>query len=62
MNNFARALNIGWTMAALIVGPVILGIKIDQKLGTKVVFTLIMTLLGCAAAFYEVYTLARGKK
>lgn len=59
MNNFARVLNIGWTMAALIVVPVILGVKIDQKLGTKVVFTLIFTIVGCIAAFYEVYKISK---
>ena len=58
MNRWAVALRVaglGWFVAVSIVAGVWGGVALDRVAGTKVLFTLIGTVLGSVVAFYGVY-------
>lgn len=53
--NLALLSQVGIMMAVYIVGSVMLGNFIDEKLGTSPLFLIGLLLLGLAAAFYNVF-------
>ncbi len=53
-----RFLGIGWYVALCIVVGIIGGLKLDDAVGTRPLFTLLGVLLGTVAAFYGIYKLA----
>ena len=54
----ALLLQLGLTVAAIMVGTVLLGIFLDNRLGTEWVFTAAMGVLGAASGFYALYKMA----
>lgn len=53
-------ITIGWYIAAAILGPTLLGVWIDGKVGTAPLFLLVGLLLGVIVAFYGTYKMASG--
>jgi predicted F0F1-ATPase subunit len=56
--NFIKGLSLlslGWELAIPIFIGVLLGYQLDKLLGTRLVFTLILLLLGIATGFYNLY-------
>lgn len=49
--------SIGIQLAVTIAGGALIGIWLDRKYGTFPVFTLILTFLGMAAVFWNIYRL-----
>jgi F0F1-type ATP synthase assembly protein I len=47
-----RLIGLGWYVAACIVIGVVGGVLMDQRLGTKLLFTLLGLALGTTSAFY----------
>ena len=47
--------HIGMTMVVCILGCILLGVFLDNLLGTGRVFTIVFILLGVASAFWSVY-------
>ena len=47
--------HIGITMMVCILGCILLGVFLDNSLGTGRVFTIVFILLGVASAFWSVY-------
>ena len=50
-----RVSGLGFYLAICIVGGIVLGVWLDEILGTRVVFLLLGLIAGCAAAFYGAY-------
>ena len=50
-----RLTGLGWYIALCIAGGVLLGLWIDNLLGTKLLFTLVGIVLGSVAAFWGMY-------
>jgi len=48
-------LSLGWELALPIFIGVLLGYQLDKWIGTRLVFTIILLLLGIAAGFYNLY-------
>ena len=61
MNNYSKVLNIGFSMAGTIALSIILGIKLDEMLSTKVVFTILGTILGSFLSFYQLLRIGMDK-
>ena len=50
-----RLTGIGWYVVASILGGTLLGVFVDDRLGTGVIFTTIGVLVGSILAFYGLY-------
>jgi F0F1-type ATP synthase assembly protein I len=50
-----RLTGIGWYVVASILGGTLLGVFVDNKLGTSVTFTILGVLFGSLVAFYGLY-------
>lgn len=55
VDKFAKVFNIGFSVAASIVAPTLGGVWLDKKLHTKVLFTIVLVILGTILAFYQLY-------
>lgn len=54
LNHYARYSNMAFQMLLIIIIGVFGGIKLDEKLNSKPIFTLVCSLAGLAVAFYVV--------
>lgn len=54
-NSFIKYSGIGFQLAAVILVFLFMGIWLDGKLGTKFIFTLVLTILGFFGGFYSFY-------
>ena len=54
-----RFLGMGWYVAFCVVIGILGGLKLDDVVGTRPLFTLLGVLLGTAAAFYGIYKMAQ---
>ncbi len=51
----ARLIGIGWFIGISIAGGIALGVWLDKKLGTSIIFTLLGLFLGLGLAFFGTY-------
>ncbi len=54
-----RLLGLGWYVALSIILGLVVGLWLDKRLGTGVLFTLVGVLLGSVLAFYGVYRMVQ---
>ena len=54
-----RLTGLGWYVALCIVFGVVGGIKLDDLVGTKALFTLLCTMLGSVVAFWGLYKMVQ---
>jgi F0F1-type ATP synthase assembly protein I len=50
-----RLTGLGWYIAFCVAGGLLLGLWVDNLLGTKLLFFLVGTVLGSVAAFWGIY-------
>jgi len=61
MQNFALVSQVGIMMLVPILGGVVIGNFLDNKLGTQAIFLIIFIILGVGTSFRNLYTLAKQK-
>ena len=58
MRALALVMQLGLTVAVIMLGTIGGGIYLDRKLGTRWIFTAALAPLGAAASFYTLYKMA----
>ena len=54
-----RLVGVGWFLAASVIIGIVVGLFLDEWLGTKVIFTLLGVLMGITVAFYGLYKMVK---